>query len=98
MRAVARVVKREDSPGGTIGGDGRSKPGEGRLAAAVLDVFREEPLPTDSPLWDAPGVTVTAHVSGTSRPRQIARLFERNYGLWAAGKTPDYVVDFERGY
>jgi len=70
----------------------------GDLAAAVLDVFAEEPLPPDSPLWDAPGVTVTAHVSGVSRPVHIARLFEANYNRWAAGELPAYVIDFEQGY
>lgn len=70
----------------------------GDLAAAVLDVFAEEPLPPDSALWDAAGVTVTAHVSGISRPAHIARLFESNYNRWAAGEMPDFVIDFERGY
>jgi len=70
----------------------------GDVAAAVLDVFAEEPLPPASPLWDAPGVTVTAHVSGISRPADIARLFEANYNRWATGETPDYVIDFEQGY
>ena len=70
----------------------------GDLTAAVLDVFAEEPLPPGSPLWDAPGVTVTAHVSGISRPAHIARLFEANYNRWAGGETPDYVIDFEQGY
>jgi phosphoglycerate dehydrogenase-like enzyme len=70
----------------------------GDLAAAVLDVFEEEPLPAASPLWNAPRVTVTAHVSGISRPVQIARLFEANYTRWAAGETPHFVVDFEQGY
>ena len=70
----------------------------GQLAAAILDVFAAEPLPPDSPLWRAPGVTVTAHVSGISRVEQIARLFEANYNRWAAGEQPEFIVDFERGY
>ena len=32
--------------------------------AATVDVFDREPLPPDHPLWDAPGVTITAHMSG----------------------------------
>lgn len=70
----------------------------GDVAAAILDVFAQEPLPPASPLWRAPGVTVTAHVSGISRPAHIARLFEANYNRWVSGETPDYVVDFEQGY
>ncbi len=70
----------------------------GRPVAAVLDVFAEEPLPKDSPLWDTPGVTVTAHVSGISRVPDIARIFRRNYNHYVAGEPLDYVIDFERGY
>ena len=36
----------------------------GRLAGAALDVTSPEPLPPDHPLWDAPGVLITPHVSG----------------------------------
>ncbi len=52
----------------------------GTLRGAGLDVFREEPLPKDSPLWDMPGVIITPHLAGTS-PRygeRLAELFERN--------------------
>lgn len=36
----------------------------GRLSGAALDVFAEEPLPADSPLWEAPRMTITPHVAG----------------------------------
>ena len=73
-------------------------PGQPDLVAAALDVFRREPLPADSPLWEAPGVTVTAHVAASSRSPDIARLFEANYNLYLAGSELLYGIDFEKGY
>ena len=37
-----------------------------RIAGAGLDVFRTEPLPPESPLWDMDNVLITAHCSGSS--------------------------------
>jgi len=71
---------------------------KGEIAGAVLDVFREEPLPNDSPLWDAPGLTVTAHVAAKSYPQEIARIFVDNYNRFVAGEPLLYPIDFERGY
>ncbi len=70
----------------------------GRLRGAVLDVFRQEPLPQDSPLWDTPNLTVTAHVAAHSRPADIARLFEENYNRFLTGAPLRHRIDFERGY
>jgi D-2-hydroxyacid dehydrogenase (NADP+) len=39
---------------------------DGRLAGAGLDVFGEEPLPVDSPLWTMPNVVITPHTAGES--------------------------------
>lgn len=47
----------------------------GRLAGAALDDFDEEPLPTDHPIWDAPGATVTPHTSFKS-PRNLDRVVD----------------------
>jgi len=69
----------------------------GRLAGAVLDVFSEEPLPRDHPLWEAPNVTITPHVSGaTSRFRDD--LVVENVRRYLAGEPLLNPVDPERGY
>jgi phosphoglycerate dehydrogenase-like enzyme len=70
----------------------------GRLSGASLDVFREEPLPAESPLWHADNTLVSAHVAARSRPGDIARLFCENYGRWLRGENLKHRVDFDRGY
>ena len=71
---------------------------EGKIAAAVLDVFAEEPLPKDHPFWTTPNLLMTFHTSAISYPENITKLFVENYHLYAAGKPLKYQVDFERGY
>jgi glyoxylate/hydroxypyruvate reductase len=53
---------------------------EGRIRGAALDVFAQEPLPTESPLWDLPNVLVSPHSASTveDENRKIAELFGRN--------------------
>ncbi len=70
----------------------------GKLAAAVLDVFEQEPLPTSHPFWHTPNLVMTFHTSAPSIPADLARLFSENYHRYAAGQTPLHAVDFERGY
>lgn len=55
-----------------------------RIAAAGLDVFDQEPLPADSPLWDRDDVIITPHVGGRSNtfPDRFADLFLDNYDRW----------------
>jgi len=71
---------------------------QGQIAGAVLDVFRHEPLPAESPLWDTSGLTVTAHVAAKSHPPEIAHIFVDNYNRFVAGEPLLYSIDFERGY
>jgi len=74
--------------------------GKGQLAAATLDVFGTEPLPPASPLWDAPGVTITAHMSGDviGWRDKLARQFADNARRWLAGDPLLNVVDKDLGY
>jgi phosphoglycerate dehydrogenase-like enzyme len=69
----------------------------GRLAGAILDVVDEEPLPPDSPLWDAPNVTITPHVSGAT-PQFRDDLIVENVRRYLAGEPLLNPVDPERGY
>jgi phosphoglycerate dehydrogenase-like enzyme len=71
---------------------------EGRLAAAVLDVFDTEPLPADHPFWNTPNLFMTYHTSAISYPEDITRVFIENYHLYRAGMPLKYIVDFEKGY
>ena len=71
---------------------------EGPLRAAVLDVFREEPLPPGHPFWTEPGVHVTPHVAAPTLPEDIAGLFLENLGRWERGEAPAHRVDPVRGY
>ncbi len=70
----------------------------GAIAGAVLDVLRVEPLPSDSPLWTAPNLTITGHVAAVSRPADIVRVFAANYRRFVEGGELEYVIDPGRGY
>ena len=72
----------------------------GWIAGAVLDVFNEEPLPPDSPLYTTPNLIITPHTSWSS-DRVVDRsidLFVENLRRFAAGEELDNVVDLEAGY
>ncbi len=56
----------------------------GRLAGAALDVTGTEPLPPDSPLWDAPGLVLTPHAAG-GRPVGADALVSANLAALLAG-------------
>lgn len=71
---------------------------EGKLAAAILDVFEKEPVPPDHPFWDTPNLYMTYHTSAISYPNDLVRVFIENYKLYIHGKPLKYVVDFGKGY
>ena len=72
----------------------------GRVGGAGLDVFNEEPLPRESPLWGHPRVVITPHVAGTD-PGHMERsteLFERNLERFMKDEPLLNVVDKNLGY
>jgi phosphoglycerate dehydrogenase-like enzyme len=72
----------------------------GWLAGAALDVARQEPLPPNHWLWQAPNVLITPHVSGIS-PRYEERafaLFAENLRRYVAAEPLLNLVEPGRGY
>ena len=68
------------------------------IARAVLDVFKEEPLSADSPLWSTENIYVTAHMSGYVFTEKEFDIYAENYRRFCAGEELLYRVDFEKGY
>jgi len=71
-----------------------------RIAGAVLDVFRREPLPAEHPFWTTEGIIVLPHIGGPhpQRDRFVARLFAENLERFLDGKPLKEVVDRKTGY
>lgn len=72
----------------------------GHLGAAILDVTRQEPLPADDPLWDAPNIFISPHCS-TAQDRyneKLLALFADNLGRYLRGEELRNVVDRHAGY
>jgi len=71
-----------------------------RIAGAVLDVFRKEPLATDSPLWSTEGIVIFPHVGGLhpTRDALVAELWVDNLRRFAADRPLREVVDRALGY
>ena len=71
-----------------------------KIAGAVLDVFRQEPLPAEHPFWKTDGILVLPHIGGPhpQRDRFVAKLFVDNLGRFLEGTPLKEVVDRTAGY
>lgn len=73
---------------------------EQRLAGAILDVFREQPLPQESPLWDMPNVIIAPHIAGGGHDgwKIFAELVLENLRRYVEGTPLLNLVDGRREY
>ncbi len=71
---------------------------EGMPGSAVLDVFREEPLPPSHPFWKHPAITITPHVAALTDPRGAAECIAENWRRLHAGEPLLDLVDRSQGY
>jgi phosphoglycerate dehydrogenase-like enzyme len=71
-----------------------------KIAGAMLDVYRQEPLPAEHPFWGTEGIIVLPHIGGPhpQRDKFVARLFVENLARFLDGRPLKEVVDREAGY
>lgn len=70
----------------------------GRLSGAVLDVFREEPLPPEHPFWRHKRILVTPHIAAETHPPTAAPIIRDAIRQCEAGLPIANRVDLARGY
>lgn len=70
------------------------------IAGAALDVFEEEPLPEDSPLWAMENVIISPHVAGISRhlEEETLALFIENLNRYLSELPLYNRIDADKGY
>jgi phosphoglycerate dehydrogenase-like enzyme len=73
---------------------------EKEIAGAALDVFHQEPLPADSPLWRLPNVFISPHTAGLTQhyDERSLTVFEENLRCYMAGRPLYNVVSKTQGY
>lgn len=81
-----------------VDGDLISALDSGRLSGATLDVFDEEPLPSQHPFWKHPKVVITPHIASVTRIGSGAHTIIRNIERFSRGEDIPGRVDRMLGY
>jgi glyoxylate/hydroxypyruvate reductase len=108
-RSLLRKLKRDGAAGGAflinaargrlqVDADIVAALDDGTLAGATLDVFPEEPLPPQSPLWGHPQVTITPHNAGDISPHVFAPHVIAQIERFERGLPLEHLIDRARGY
>ena len=71
---------------------------KGKVEVAVLDVFNEEPLPVDNPLWEHPRVFVTPHIASVTTPESAIISVAEAINEMRKGWPYTNLVNPELGY
>lgn len=69
-----------------------------QLRCAVLDVFDNEPLEADSPLWNTQHLIITPHISAPSFTQDIAEIFLDNLNRFANDLPLLHMINQDQGY
>ena len=70
----------------------------GTIAGAVLDVMKQEPPPSKSPLWNCPNLILSAHICGPSLPEDMVEIFKENFERYLKKEPLKGLINFERGF
>ena len=70
----------------------------GHIAAATLDVFRNEPLPAQHPFWQEPRITITPHISALTLRRESVQQIAEKIRQLEQGQPVTDIVDRNQGY
>jgi D-2-hydroxyacid dehydrogenase (NADP+) len=73
---------------------------KGKIAGAGLDVYEQEPLSSNSELWDVPNLIMTPHLAGSSiqKDRRCVEILRENIGRFQRGESLMNLVDKRKGY